>query len=396
MDKMPATTGELQADVCVVGAGIVGLAHALEARRRGMSVVLLERDSHAVGASVRNFGHLFVGSQPDGPSFELALRSRRRWLELGAEADLALVQTGTLLVARAEDELAVLETATANPARQSRLLTAQQALALAPLPGEQIIGALHSQLDLRVNPRVAVARLAARLESDPGATLRWGSRVHAVAPGVVNARTAEELTVRAPAIVVCPGPDYADLAPELAPGLERLTRCRLQMLRVSAPAGRRYEPALATGLSLIRYPAFADSAPALALRARLLRERPELLEAGIHLLITQLPDGDLIIGDSHTYGDTLDPFAAERVDQLLLTEAARLLGADRLAVRERWQGIYATRRPTAVAQEYAPFHVSAPMPGVRVVENVTGIGMTLSLGFAPTVLDELCGGMLAD
>ena len=246
---MGGTTGELHADVCVVGAGIVGLAHALEARRRGMSVVLLERDSHAVGASVRNFGHLFVGSQPDGPVFDLALRSRQRWLELAVEADLPLVQQGTLLLARAEDELAVLETATANAARESRMLTTDEALVLVPLPGGEIVGALHSQLDLRVNPRLAVARLAALLESDRGATLLWSSRVHAVEPGVVHAGETGGLTVRAPAIVVCPGPDYADLAPDLQPGLEDLTRCRLQMLRVVAPAARRYGPGLATGLS---------------------------------------------------------------------------------------------------------------------------------------------------
>jgi len=389
---MGGATGELHADVCVVGAGMVGLAHALEARRRGMSVVLLERDSHAVGASVRNFGHLFVGSQPDGPAFDLALRSRRRWLELAVEAGLPLVQQGTLLLARAEDELAVLETATANAARESRMLTTDQALVLAPLPGGEIVGALHSQLDLRVNPRVAVARLAALLESDRGASLLWRSRVHAVEPGVVHAGRAGELTVRAPAIVVCPGPDYADLAPELRPGLEDLTRCRLQMLRTVAPAARRYEPALATGLSLIRYPAFAQQEPAVALRRRLERDRPELLEAGIHLLVTQLPDGDLIIGDSHAYGDTLEHFADERIYELLLAEAGRLLGADHLAVRERWLGFYPTRGTSAQAREYEPFHVSSPMPGVRVVQNVAGTGMTLSLGYAPNVLD----GLLSD
>jgi D-hydroxyproline dehydrogenase subunit beta len=388
---MAEPTEDLSADVCVVGAGVIGLAHALEARRRGMSVVLLERDSHAVGASVRNFGHLFVGSQPDGPVFELALRSRRRWLELAVEADLPLVQQGTLLLARAQDELAVLETATANAARESRMLTTDEALALAPLPRGEIVGALHSQLDLRVNPRVAVARLAALLESDRDATVVWGSRVHAVEPGVVHAGQAGKLTVRAPAIVVCPGPDYTDLASDLRPGLQELTRCRLQMLRTVAPAGRRYGPALATGLSLIRYPAFAEQEPAMALRRRLERERPELLQAGIHLLVTQLPDGDLIIGDSHAYGDTLDQFADERIYELLLAEAGRLLGADHLAVRERWLGVYPTRGSSAHTRTYEPFHVSSPMPGVRVVQNVAGIGMTLSLGYAPTVLDGLLG-----
>ena len=67
----------------MVGAGIVGLAHALEARRRGLSVVVLDRDDRAVGASVRNFGHLFFTSVADGARCERAMLARERWLELG-------------------------------------------------------------------------------------------------------------------------------------------------------------------------------------------------------------------------------------------------------------------------------------------------------------------------
>jgi FAD dependent oxidoreductase TIGR03364 len=389
---MRVSRRELQADVCVVGAGMVGLAHAFEARRRGLSVVLLERDAHAVGASVRNFGHLFVGSQPDGPVLEMALRSRERWLELAAAAGLPLVNEGTIIVARAEDELAVLESALANSARRARMLSAAEVLERVPLPAAEIVGGLHSPLDLRVNPREAVARLVLLLAADADVTVVWRAHVHAVEPGVVDATEhgvgegAAPLRVRAGATIVCPGPDYRELAPELAPGLGGLTRCRLQMLRIAAPQGRRYGPALATGYSLVRYPAFVDHPATAALRSRYERERPELLEAGIHLLITQLPDGDLIIGDSHAYGDTLDAFAEERISDLLLREAGRLLGAE-LTVRERWLGLYATR--AVASARYEPFHVTAPMPRVRVVENVTGIGMTLSLGFAPDVFDTL-------
>ncbi len=381
---------ELHADVCVVGAGMVGLAHALEARRRGLSVVVLERDAAAVGASVRNFGHLFFGSQPDGPVFDLALASRERWLELAPAAGIELVQEGTLVLARAEDELAVLETSLVNPERHARLLSPREAAALAPVACDGIVGALHSTLDLRTSPRAAVAGLAGLLDADVQATLRWNTQVHAVEPGVVHAGAssgpAQTTTVRAPQIIVCPGPDFRSLAPELRPGLEGLTRCRLQMLSVRAPESRRFGPALATGLSLVRYPAFADQAPTAALAARLARERPELLEHGIHLLITQLPDGDLVIGDSHAYGDTLDAFADERIYELLLAEAAGLLGVPELAVRERWLGIYASR--VHAPGPYRPFHVTRPMEGVQVVENVAGIGMTLSLGFAAAVLDD--------
>ncbi len=382
MINSAAASQVLDADVCVVGAGIVGLAHAHEARRRGMRVVVLDRDHRAVGASVRNFGHVFVGALADGDDLECGLRSRERWLELGGRAGLSIMESGTLLVAQAEDELAVLESGSANPRRGARLLTATEAGTLAPIPTGALTGALHSTLDVRVDPRAAVAGLASLLADDPQASIVWGATVHAIEPGVVH---GHGITVRAPLIVACPGPDFRVLAPELRTGLSELTLCKLQMLRVAAPGGRRYGPALATGLSLIRYPAFAGLAAAVPLRERLLAQRPELLEAGIHLLVTQLPSGDLIIGDTHTYGDTPAPFGEERLDELLLAESCLLLGTERLEVRERWHGIYPSRA------DAGHFVTTAPMPGVRVVEVVSGLGMTMSLGHAAATLDALVG-----
>lgn len=368
------------ADVCVIGAGIVGLAHAHEARRRGLRVVVLDREHYAVGASVRNFGHVFVGALADGADLECGLRSRARWLELGRRAGLSIVESGTLLVARAEDELAVLESACSNPRRGARVLTAAEAGALAPIPTDALAGAMHSTLDVRVDPRAAVAGLASLFDADPDAAVVLGATVYEIEPGVVH---SDRITVRAPIIIACPGPDYRALLPELRSGLSELTLCKLQMLRVAAPGGRRYAPALATGLSLIRYPAFAGLPEAAPLRERLWAERPELLEAGIHLLLTQLPGGDLIVGDTHAYGDTPAPFGDERLDQLLLAEARWLLGADRLAVRERWQGVY----PSLAGAGHVV--TTAPWPGVRVVEVVSGLGMTVSFGHAGATLDAL-------
>ncbi len=384
---MKSSNRTIDVDVCVVGAGIVGLAHALEARRRGLTVALLDRDDHAAGASVRNFGHLFFTSVADGAPFERAMLARERWLELIDRAGIHSVAGGTLIVARAPDEAALLEVVAADPARQARMLTRTEVGALAPIPTDAVIAGFHSGLDLRVDPRSAAAGLAALLEHDADAHVYWRTHVHAVEPGMVQ---AANISVRAPAVIVCPGPDFRSLPPALRPGLEPLTLCTLQMLRLAPPDARAYRTALATGLSLVRYPAFATRPEAAPLRARLLVERPELLEHGIHLLVTQLPDGDLIVGDTHAYGDTPAPFGEERLYQLLLQEAALLLGYEP-QVRQRWHGIY----PSVTSEESDAFSVTAPLPGVRVVQNVAGIGMTLSPGQAPAVLDALLAEIAA-
>jgi FAD dependent oxidoreductase TIGR03364 len=376
----------IDVDLCVVGAGILGLAHAHEGRRRGMRVALLERDRRAVGASVRNFGHAFVSALGDGEDLECALCARDCWLELGGRAGVPIWEAGTLVVARAEDELAVLEGAASNPRRGARMVTAAQAGELAPIPTDGLLGAMHGTLDLRVDPRAAVAGLARLLEDDAGAHVEWGAPVQAVEPGEVH---SARLTVRSPRIVICPGPDFAALATDSGNGLAGLTLCKLQMLRVAAPGDRVYAPALATGLSTIRYPAFTSQPDSERVRARLVAQRPDLIEAGIHLIMTQLSQGDLIVGDTHSYEDSPTPFGEERLDDLLLAEARMLLGVDALEVRERWIGIYPTRGGGHRTGSDGHFVAVTPYEGVIVVEVTSGLGMTMALGHATAVLDRL-------
>lgn len=81
---MPAN----RADIAIVGGGILGLAHAYMAARRGLSAVLFERSPKAAGASVRNFGMIWPIGQAAGATHQLALRSRELWLEVLARARL--------------------------------------------------------------------------------------------------------------------------------------------------------------------------------------------------------------------------------------------------------------------------------------------------------------------
>ena len=361
-------------DVAIVGAGIVGLAHAVEAARRGLSVVVVDRDDHANGASVRNFGHGCFTVQA-AEALDYAMRARERWLELAALAGFWTSDAGTVVVARAQDELAVLEELAGRRNGQVRIMSRAQTLARIPFEADDVVGGAHLPLDLRVDPRTALPAIASWLTTQ-GVELRWATTALGAEPGRLATSRGE---IEADTIVIATGHDLDRLFPSVA---ERagLRRCTLHMLRVASPGGRRIDPAVLTGLSLLRYRGFADCPSLPAVHERIAREHPELLDADVNLMLTQRPDGDLTIGDTHAYARTPSPFRDERLDELVLAETARLIGVDHLVVRERWQGVYA----------HAPgreFLVDEPAPGVHAVAVTSGIGMTTALGLAPAVLD---------
>jgi gamma-glutamylputrescine oxidase len=57
----PALSGDLAADVCVVGAGFTGLSAALRLAESGVRVVVLEAETVGFGASGRNGGQIHTG-----------------------------------------------------------------------------------------------------------------------------------------------------------------------------------------------------------------------------------------------------------------------------------------------------------------------------------------------
>ncbi|CAZ86946.1 Gamma-glutamylputrescine oxidoreductase [Thiomonas arsenitoxydans] len=68
--------GEVQADVCIVGGGLAGLSAALELRKRGMQVVLLEGRHIGWGASGRNGGQALAGYASEMEPFERQLGAK--------------------------------------------------------------------------------------------------------------------------------------------------------------------------------------------------------------------------------------------------------------------------------------------------------------------------------
>ncbi|WP_436494751.1 TIGR03364 family FAD-dependent oxidoreductase [Actinokineospora sp. HUAS TT18] len=367
-------TSEIEsAEVVVVGAGIVGLAHAHAALERGLSVAVVERDDRATGASVRNFGHGCVTAQ-DGIALEYGLAARESWLRLAKAAGFWVRDAGTVVVARGDDEYAVLEEFHAARDGQVTLLDAAE-VADRVTCGPVVGGALLP-LDIRVDPREAVHAIAAWL-ADRGVRFHWGTTVHTVEPGLLGTSRG---AIRAGKVVFAVGHNVDRHFPDLAEKAG-IRRCALRMLRVDDPHGRPIDAAVLTGHSMLRYAGFAACASLPALRARLAAERPELIDIGLNLMFTQAPTGELTIGDTHQYDRTLAPYDDDVLDAAVLAETATLLGVPSLTVRQRWRGIYASAPD--------PFLIAAPVEGVRVVSVTSGIGMTTALGLAPRVLDDL-------
>ena len=361
-------------DLVVVGAGIVGLSHALHAVRAGLRVTVVERDERAVGASVRNFGHVCTTAQA-GEVLDLAVAAREEWLRLGAEAGLPILQHGTVVVARTAAQARVLQEFEAERGDAVRPLTTEAAADLLGFTPPGIVAAAHLPADLRVDPTTASALIAAHLER-LGVEFLWRTNVLALEPGLVRTTRGDLRTART---VVAVGHDVDRFFPDVADD-HLLVRCRLRMMEVDAPTGA-LPPAVLTGSSMLRYDGLAQQPSAADVRAELLAESPVLLEQGVNLMLTQRPNGRLVIGDTHHYGVTEDPFEDEASDELVLAEIGRLFGAP-LTVRRRWRGVYASSAK-------APFLVTEPIPGVTVASVTTGIGMTTALGLARRTVTDL-------
>src|SRR5690349_24410668 len=133
------------------------------ARRRGFEVVQLERETEARGASVRNFGLVWVSGRKGGPELSLALRARELWAELGALVPgIGFRAAGSLTLASGDAELALLKEAAALPDADRRafeLLDPAGVRAVNPALGGAVAGGPLCRADGVVEPGRALPGL---------------------------------------------------------------------------------------------------------------------------------------------------------------------------------------------------------------------------------------------
>jgi FAD dependent oxidoreductase TIGR03364 len=299
------------------------------------------------------------------------------WSEVAGPAGIAIVHSGLLVTARRPEAVAVLEEFAATEMGEGcRVLCGDDLRASAPMLARSVLGGLHSPHELRVESRTAVPLLRSWLAREH--RVRFLPRVAAtvVEPGRV--RTSGP-TIVAPRIVVCPGSDLVSLFPDIAEK-RGVTLCKLHMLRLASP-GYRVPGALMGDLGLVRYRGYAGCASLGALRARLVNEQPAELADGIHLIVVQAADGSLVVGDSHHYAESPDPFQPGSVDDRIIGELEAITGSPAPRTIERWTGTYASGSSDAF--------VDAPLPGVRFAMVTSGTGASTAFGIAEETIADL-------
>ena len=364
----------------IVGGGVLGTMHAVAARGAGLDVVHLEREPEPRGASVRNFGLIWVSGRAAGPELSLALRARAAWEELAAQVPgTGFRPHGSLTLATSKPELDLLREAAARPDAADRgyqLLDAPAARDVNPALRGNFAGALYCRKDAIVEPRQVLPAVREHLLASTGRAggYCWlpGREAAEIAPHAVRDHTGE--WHRGDLVVVCTGAVHTGVAgPHLA-GYQHqpVRRVRLQMMQ-TVPFGRRLTTSLADGDSLRYYPAY--DLPGLR---QLPPQAPAAAAARAQLLLVQRPDGSLTIGDTHDYAEPFPFDLDEAAYDHLRGQAERLLGWPLPRTERRWAGVYSQ----ATGPEL--YHRSRIAPGVVLVTGPGGRGMTC----APAIAEE--------
>lgn len=322
----------------MVGAGIVGTWHALELLEAGFVVDHLEADRAPVGASVRNFGLVWVSGRRSGTELDVARRARDRWEEIGTQVPgVGFRSAGSLTVATTPAERRVMEEFARGPDARVRAIAfydPDEVRRCNPAVRGDVEGALFCALDAIVEPRLAPQALREHLQAQAGERYRFhpARRVTGTAPGAVidasGGRWEGDL------VVLATGAAY-DQLPAALPSATRLRRVRLQMFETDPYLGR-LTTALADADSLRYYPAY-ERAP----RHELGEQNEIATQHHLQLLLVQRLDGGLTVGDTHAYDEPFDFALSEAPTNELISRARRILGGELPPIRRRWEGVYA-------------------------------------------------------
>jgi FAD dependent oxidoreductase TIGR03364 len=377
-------------DLIVVGAGALGAFHAYFALQKGLKVLLLEKDARPMEATVRNFGQIITSGMAEGEWFDYARAGLATYQAIQAEYDISIRQNGSLYLASTPLEMQVLEEKHARYQAigyPSRVLTAEQCRQRLPaVRASYCVGGLLFEQEVTAEPDQLIHRLLAYLVARYQLDYRPATPVREVTATDTGATVVDVRGQRyqAAQVLVCTGRDCQLLFPDVFAQSD-LELVKLQMLATYPLPQVALPGSVLTGLSLRRYAAFKACPSFAQLQAEDMND--DLRQWGIHILFKQAVDGSIIIGDTHEYADLtratdLDFNNADHLNQLMLSEARRIVDLPDWRIQRTWNGYYTQSKSQEIFQH-------SPDPRIHLVTGIGGKGMTSACGFAQHHITQL-------
>jgi D-hydroxyproline dehydrogenase subunit beta len=348
-------------DVAMVGAGIVGAACADEFARRGLRVLVLDRDVVGSGATAAGMGHIVVMDDSDA-QFALTRYSQQLWQELRPElpGDVEYEQCGTIWVAADEEEMEeVLRKHEYYGKRgvPTEVLSAQNLKDLEPNLRPGLAGGLLVPEDGVLYPPCAALYLIERALGR-GAKLLLGASVVQVGKG--HLRLSNGLEVSAEIIVNSTGA----WSPELTPGIQ--VKLRKGHLVITD-----------------RYPAFVRHQ---LVELGYLKSAHSVSSDSVAFNVQPRRTGQVLIGSSRQYGAEHREVDHGILAQMLERAQQYMPDLAQMSTVRTWTGFRA-----ATPDKLPVIGPSTFDKSVWLATGHEGLGITTSLGTARLLVDQMMG-----
>jgi glycine/D-amino acid oxidase-like deaminating enzyme len=357
-ERLEMSKAEFQ--VAIVGAGIVGAACADEFARRGMRVVLVDRDGVGSGATAAAMGHIVVMDDSEA-QFGLTRYSQQLWRKLKAELpdDVEYEQRGTIWVAADDEEMMEVRRKHEYYGKRgvpTEVLDARALRVLEPNLREGLAGGLLVPEDVVVYPPSAARFLMERARRH-GAEIRLGSVARMGAGRIQLSDGAEisaELIVNAAGI----------WASELTAGVE-IKRRKGHLVLTGRHLGFMRHQLVELGYLKSAHAVSSDS---------------------VAFNVQPRRGGEILIGSSRQYGAEHKEVDEAMLERMLLRAREYMPGLGEMAAGRSWAGF------RAATADKLP--LIGPWPGDESVFLATGhegLGITTSLGTARILADQITG-----
>jgi glycine/D-amino acid oxidase-like deaminating enzyme len=348
-------------DVAIVGAGIVGAACADGLARRGLRVVVVDREVVGSGATAAGMGHIVVMDDSEA-QFALTRYSQQLWEELRPELpeDVEYQQCGTVWVAADEEEMIEVHRKRDYYGKRgvpTEVLDAQTLRIIEPNLRPGIAGGLLVPEDGVLYPPCAARFFIGRAE-ERGVDLRLGATVEQIGQGRVRLTDGSEISAE---VIVNAAGTYA---PHLTPGLE--IRKRKGHLVITD-----------------RYPGFVRHQ---LVELGYLKSAHSVSGDSVAFNVQPRQTGQILIGSSRQYGAEHKEVDNSVLVRMLERAQEYMPGLARLSAVRTWTGF------RAATPDKLP--LIGPSTGDRSIFLATGhegLGITTSLATARLLADQITG-----